>query len=160
MKNKALFLDRDGVINKEINYLYKIDDFVFNKGIFRICKHFSLNGYKIIIITNQAGIARGYYDIDDFKILNNWMIKQFLKEKLKLMQFIFVHIILILLGNCRKPNPGMIFKAQKEYNIDLSKSILIGDKKSDISAGENAGIKINLKIKKNNLTSIFEKYKI
>ena len=130
MKNKALFLDRDGVINKEINYLYKIDDFVFNKGIFRICKHFSLNGYKIIIITNQAGIARGYYDIDDFKILNNWMIKQFLKRKIKIDAVYFCphHPDFTRESNCRKPNPGMIFKAQKEYNIDLSKSILIGDK--------------------------------
>ena len=62
------------------------------------------------------------------------------------MQFILSTSLILLESNCRKPNPGMIFKSQKEYNIDLSKSILIGDKKSDISAGENAGIKINLKI--------------
>ena len=66
MKEKALFLDRDGVINKEVNYLFKIEDFIFNKGIFSLCKKFQDKGYKIIVVTNQAGIARGFYKENDF----------------------------------------------------------------------------------------------
>ena len=66
MKSKALFLDRDGVINKEINYLYCIEDFIFNDEIFELCQNYQKNGYKIFIITNQAGISRGYYKENDF----------------------------------------------------------------------------------------------
>ena len=80
MPIKTIFLDRDGIINKEVNYLHKIDDFEFMDGIFDCCVHFNNLGYKIIIITNQSGIARGYFTEKDFQKLNQWMLNQF-KEK-------------------------------------------------------------------------------
>lgn len=139
---KALFLDRDGVINIEKNYLYKIEDFEFIDGIFDLCKTYQQDGYIIIVITNQAGIARGYYTEDDFYNLTQWMIEEF-KHKGILISKVYHcphHPEFTGECQCRKPNPGMILSAQKEFDIDLDNSILVGDKISDVEAGINAGI--------------------
>ncbi|MCT7433172.1 D-glycero-beta-D-manno-heptose 1,7-bisphosphate 7-phosphatase [Aliarcobacter cryaerophilus] len=145
MMNKALFLDRDGVINKEKNYLYKIEDFEFIDGVFETCKYFQDKGYLIIIITNQAGIARGKYTEDDYQILTDWMIKKFEKKEIKISKVYYCphHPHFSGKCQCRKPNPGMILQAQNDFDIDLSQSILVGDKNSDIEAGINSGIKMN-----------------
>lgn len=145
--NKALFLDRDGVINKEKNYLYKIEDFEFIDGVFETCKYFQSLGYLIIIITNQAGIAREKYTEEDFNILTKWMMKEFLKEGINISKVYYCphHPDFSAECACRKPKPKMILDAQKEFNIDLKNSILVGDKNSDIEAG------INAKIVNNNL---------
>ena len=143
--NKALFLDRDGVVNKEKNYLYKIEDFEFIDGVFETCKYFQDRGYLIIIITNQAGIARGKYTEKDFEILTKWMIKEFEKENIKISKVYHCphHPDFNCECECRKPKPKMILDAQKEFNIALSNSILVGDKNSDIEAGIKAGIHQN-----------------
>lgn len=143
--NKALFLDRDGVINKEKNYLYKIEDFEFIDGVFETCKYFQDKGYLIIIITNQAGIARGKYTEDDYQILTDWMIKEFEKKNIKISKVYHCPHHPDFSGDCecRKPNPGMILQAKKDFDIDLSQSILVGDKNSDIEAGIKGGIVMN-----------------
>ena len=140
--NKALFLDRDGVVNKEKNYLYKIEDFEFINGVFETCRYFQDKGYLIIIITNQAGIARGKYTEKDFEILTDWMIKEFEKENIKISKVYHCphHPDFSSECECRKPKPKMILDAQKEFDIDLKNSILVGDKNSDIEAGFSAGI--------------------
>jgi D-glycero-D-manno-heptose 1,7-bisphosphate phosphatase len=142
---KALFLDRDGVINKEKNYLYKIDDFEFIDGVFEICKYFQDKGYLIIVITNQAGIARGKYSEADFNKLTKWMIQEFEKQNIKISKVYYCPHHPDFTGECecRKPKPKMILDAQQEFNIDLAHSILVGDKNSDIEAGINVGIKNN-----------------
>ncbi|MBP7507274.1 MAG: HAD family hydrolase [Prolixibacteraceae bacterium] len=138
----ALFLDRDGVINEEINYLYKIEDFVFITEIFNICNFYQQNGYKIIVITNQAGIAREKYTEEDLKILNDWMTCQFYERGIKIDKIYHCphHPDFTGYCECRKPNPGMILRATEELDLDLSRSVLIGDKDSDLEAGINAGI--------------------
>jgi D-glycero-D-manno-heptose 1,7-bisphosphate phosphatase len=143
--SKALFLDRDGVVNKEKNYLYKIEDFEFIDGVFETCKYFQSKGYLIIIITNQAGIARGKYTKQDFEILTEWMMKEFQKENIIISQVYHCPHHPEYSGECecRKPNIGMLKEAQKEFNINMAQSILVGDKNSDIEAGINAGIKTN-----------------
>jgi D-glycero-D-manno-heptose 1,7-bisphosphate phosphatase len=145
---KALFLDRDGVINIDKNYVYKIEDFEFIDGIFDTCKTYQANDYLIFVITNQAGIARGFYTEDDFWKLTDWMVAQFAKNGVTITKVYFCphHPKFTGKCDCRKPNPGMILKAQQEFNIDLSNSTLIGDKQSDIDAGSNAGI-LNLILK-------------
>lgn len=143
--NKALFLDRDGVINKEKNYLYKIEDFEFIDGVFETCKYFQDREYLIVIITNQAGIARGKYTEVEYQILTNWMINEFEKKGIKISKVYHCphHPEFSAECECRKPKPGMILLAQKEFNIDLRQSILVGDKNSDIEAGINAGVGMN-----------------
>lgn len=146
--NKALFLDRDGVVNKEKNYLYKIEDFEFIDGVFETCKYFQDRGYLIIIITNQAGIARGKYTEEDFEILTKWMKKEFNNENIKISKVYHCPHHPDFNGECecRKPKSKMILDAQKEFDIDLENSILVGDKNSDIEAGINAGVKLNYMI--------------
>ena len=145
---KALFLDRDGVVNKEKNYLYEIEDFEFINGVFEACKYFQDKGYLIIIITNQAGIARGKYTEKDFLKLTNWMLKEFKKQNIKITKVYYCphHPDFNVECNCRKPNPGMILEAKKEFDIDLNQSILVGDKNSDIETGIKVGIKSNFLI--------------
>jgi D-glycero-D-manno-heptose 1,7-bisphosphate phosphatase len=140
--NKALFLDRDGVVNEEINYLYKIEDFKFIDGIFDLCKYYQSLGYLIIIVTNQSGIARNYYSVDDFNKLTIWMNEKFLENGISLSHVYYCphHPEISALCSCRKPKPGMLLQAAQEFNINLSDSILIGDKERDIEAGINAGL--------------------
>jgi len=143
----ALFLDRDGVINVEKNYVHKIKDFEFVSGIFEFCQTALANEYHIFVVTNQAGIGRGYYTTKDFERLNCWMVSEFKKRGITITD----------VYSCpfhpdagvgkfkrdsfdRKPNPGMILKASSSYNIDLQSSILVGDKESDIQAAKNAGV--------------------
>lgn len=152
---RALFLDRDGVINVEKNYLYKIKDFEFNKGIFELCKYFQKLNYKIFIITNQSGIARGLYSLDDLKRLHDWMLSHFFKNKIIIDKIYFCphHPEFDCNCECRKPSPGLIFKARDEFNLNLAESVLIGDRKTDIIAGKNAGVGNTFLIKKNKLLS-------
>ena len=140
---KALFLDRDGVINKEKKYLYKIDEFEFIDGVFETCRFFQNLGYLIIVITNQAGIARGKYTEKDFSTLTKWMIEGFKKENISISKVYHCPHHPDFGSECasRKPSPKMIFDAANEFDIDLSQSILVGDKNSDIEAGLEAGIK-------------------
>ena len=141
-KSKALFLDRDGVINIEKDYLYKIDDFEFIDGIFELCQHYQSNDFKIFVVTNQSGIARGYYNENDFEKLSLWMKEQFINNGINILKIYHCPHHPDISGecSCRKPYPGMLLSANKEFDIDLSKSIIIGDKERDIEAGLNAGL--------------------
>jgi D-glycero-D-manno-heptose 1,7-bisphosphate phosphatase len=147
-KNKALFLDRDGVVNVEKNYVYKIADFEFIPEIFGITKSYSDRGFLIFIITNQAGIARNFYTEDDVKRLHTWMAGQFRKRGIIITEVFFCPHHPDFTGECecRKPNPGMILEAVRKYDINPSESVLIGDKESDIEAGMKAGIGKNIYI--------------
>lgn len=139
--NKALFLDRDGVINIDYGHVYKAEDFVFYDGIFDICKKYQDEGYLIFVISNQAGIAKGMYQLEDLEKLDSYMKDVFLKKEIKITNSYYCPHKSEDKCNCRKPEPGLILKAKNDYDIDLENSILIGDKMSDLEAGNKAGIK-------------------
>lgn len=144
---KAVFLDRDGVINIEKDYLYKIEDFEFINGVFSTLKTLQDNGYKLFIITNQSGIGRGYYSKEDFEKLTSWMLAEFLKKDIIISQ-----VELCPHGpndncSCRKPKIGMIENILKNHEIDLENSWLIGDKESDIKCAKNAKIAHTIQVK-------------
>ena len=140
MPIKTIFLDRDGVINKEVNYLHRMEDFEFIEGIFEACKHFLKLGYKIIIVTNQSGIARGHFKENDYHNLSNWMLKQFQKRSIEILDIFYCPHGPESDCSCRKPKPGMFIKAQDKYDINMTNSWLIGDKEDDIIAGISSGI--------------------
>jgi D-glycero-D-manno-heptose 1,7-bisphosphate phosphatase len=144
---KVIFLDRDGVINKDIGYLYKISEFEFIDGIFEACKYFNKIGYKIIIITNQSGIHRGYFSLNEFEALTSWVLDQFKKMDINILDIFFCPHGPNSSCYCRKPKPGMIFEANSKYNIDLKSSWMIGDKEEDIETANNAGVNNTILIK-------------
>ena len=124
MTIRTIFLDRDGVINKEINYLYKIEDFEFIAGVFETCKYLINNNFQIIIITNQSGISRGYYTEAQYNILNNWMLEQFKKNNISILDVLHCPHMPDSNCDCRKPKPGMLIAAKNKYNIDMQNSWL------------------------------------
>ena len=151
MPIKTIFLDRDGVINKEVNYLSKIDDFKFIDGVFETCYFFKNLGFEIIIVTNQSGIARGYFSENDFKLINNWMINQFKLNNVEILDVFFCPHGPKSKCSCRKPKPGMLVDAQNKYHIDIEKSWMIGDKETDIEAANLAGIKNTILLRSGHL---------
>jgi D-glycero-D-manno-heptose 1,7-bisphosphate phosphatase len=146
-RTRALFLDRDGVINTEKNYLYRIEDVEFVDGIFALCKAAAERSYRIIVITNQSGIARGYYKENDLQKLTEWMIREFAGRNIEISAlYACPHLadadLTAYRRDCpaRKPNPGMLLRAQKDFKLDMGKSIFIGDKNCDMEAGMRARV--------------------
>jgi D-glycero-D-manno-heptose 1,7-bisphosphate phosphatase len=146
---KALFLDRDGVVNKEIGHLFQKKDFVFLDGIFEVCARFQNKGFLIIIVTNQAGIAKGLYTEADYRSLTNWMTGKFNKKSVKIDAVFHCphHPEYSSKCNCRKPLPGMFLSAQEELGISLKESIMVGDKNTDIEAAISAGVGKNFLVR-------------
>ena len=140
MLNKAIFLDRDGVINEEVNYLHKVDNFIFINGIFEACQHYLKLDYKIIIITNQSGISRGYYSIKDYQNLTKWMLNQFENKGISILDTFYCSHLPESNCSCRKPKPGMFITAKNKYDIDMAQSWMIGDRETDSEAANAAGI--------------------
>ena len=147
LQKKIIFLDRDGVINYDHGYVGEIEKFEFIDGIFEACNHFSKLGYEIVIITNQSGIARKYFSQKDFLNLTKWMKEKFNENGINILKVYYCPHGPEDNCACRKPNIGMIIQANNDFNIDLKKSWLIGDKISDIQTAINANIKNNILIK-------------
>jgi D-glycero-D-manno-heptose 1,7-bisphosphate phosphatase len=137
---KTIFLDRDGVINEEVNYLFKKQDFKFIDGVFEACKYFLDMDYEIIIVTNQSGISRGYYSENDYFLITDWMLKKFKDYGIKILDVFYCPHNPKSNCKCRKPKPGMFINAQIKHNIDMNNSWMIGDKEIDITAANSAGI--------------------
>jgi len=137
---KVFFLDRDGVINKDIGYLHKISDLEFIEGIFELCSIVSRFGYKIIIVTNQSGIGRGYFSKKDFIELTRFIKLTFKQKGIKIKDIFYCPHTAEDNCSCRKPLPGMFIEAIRKYNIDVANSWVIGDSERDIEAAIGAGI--------------------
>ncbi|ACM93290.1 D,D-heptose 1,7-bisphosphate phosphatase [Nautilia profundicola AmH] len=157
---KAAFLDRDGVINIDTGYVGRIKDFKFKDGIFELLKLLQNLGFSLFIVTNQSGIARGYYSEEDFYKLTEWMKEEFKKKgiEIKDVRFCPHHPNITGECECRKPKPGMILDLAKEYGIDLKNSIMIGDSDRDIEAAKRAGIEKTFKVEES-LYDIIKKIK-
>ena len=147
-KNKALFLDRDGVINHDFGYVYKKENFIFRSEIFDICAKALLCKFKIIVVTNQSGIGQNLYKKKDFDLLNKFMIEKFLEKNIKIKDIYYCPYhpskgkgSYLKDSYNRKPNPGMIVQASKDHLINLNESIMIGDKETDYKAAINAKLK-------------------
>lgn len=145
--HKAVFLDRDGVINEDRGYVYKIEDFHFIDGSLQACRRLHELGYKLIIATNQSGIGRGYFTESDYQALNSWMLTRFREQKIPISAVYYCpyhpqHGV----GDYRrespyrKPGPQMLLDAASEHRLDLHHSFLVGDKPSDLVAAREAGI--------------------
>jgi D-glycero-D-manno-heptose 1,7-bisphosphate phosphatase len=148
MKQRALFLDRDGVINHEVGYLHRVEEVRFVDGIFSLCRTAAALGYRLIVVTNQAGIARGFYSEADFDLLMAWMKDAFHAEGVELdavyhCPFHPEHGI----GKYkqehedRKPGTGMLRRGVREFGVELQASVMVGDRCTDIAAANAAGLR-------------------
>jgi D-glycero-D-manno-heptose 1,7-bisphosphate phosphatase len=142
-----IFIDRDGVINIEKNYLYKIKDFEFCPYVIESLQELQNIGYKFIIVTNQSGIGRGYYTEEDFNKLTNYMLDLFKKNNIKILDIFHCPHNPNDNCNCRKPKIGMFESAKQKYDINTSKTIMIGDKNSDMLFAKNSKIKTKILVK-------------
>lgn len=147
MRRKALFLDRDGVINLDGTYVHRIDDFTFIDGIFEVLKWFQDHDFLLVVVTNQAGIGRGMYSEHDFRVLTDWMLRHFRQKGIRISGVYYCPYHPVAgIGRykrdapCRKPNPGMIIQATRDFRISLAESVLVGDQPTDIHAGLRAGV--------------------
>ena len=140
MKTKALFLDRDGIVNLDHGYVYKIEDFEFIEGIFDLLHLFSKQGYLFFIVTNQSGIGRGYYTQEEFNTLTQWMLEQFEAQGITIEEVRYCPHTPQEHCTCRKPETGMVDAILERYTLDLGSSWMMGDKQSDIDLATNVGI--------------------
>jgi len=153
-RNRALFLDRDGVINADKGYVGHVQAFEFLPGIFELVRGAQRLGFVPIVVTNQAGIGRGYYSETDFQTLTDWMLGELRARGVGIGR----------VYHCpyhptegvgeyrresfdRKPNPGMLFRARDDFALDLARSVLIGDRDSDLAAGRAAGVGFNVRLR-------------
>lgn len=140
---RAVFLDRDGTINEECDYLFRAEDCRFIPGVVNAVKRLNDAGFLVVVVTNQSGVARGYYGADDIVALHGWMAGQLAASGAHVDAWYFCphhpEYGDIKDCDCRKPFPGMLLQAAAEHGIDLTSSWMVGDKIADIEAGNAAG---------------------
>ena len=149
---KAVFIDRDGVINSDEGhyYIYRVADFKINPDVVEGLKMLKQAGFELIIVTNQGGVAKGIYTIEDVNEVHQYLKNQLSKDDIQILDIkVCPHHESVSVCTCRKPSPEMILQAIKKHNIDANHSYLIGDSKRDIEAGERAGLKRCFKINSN-----------
>lgn len=146
--NGVVFLDRDGVINADIGYLWRREDFVWIPGAPAAIRLFNERGRPVVVVTNQSGVARGYYTEQDVESLHRWMNAELNRQGARIDAFYFCphHPDGAIpeytrVCDCRKPQPGMLLQAMEDWRADPAKSVLIGDKESDVAAAAAAGIR-------------------
>ena len=154
---KAFFLDRDGTLNVEVDYLYRCEDFALIDGALEAVRRIHEAGFLAVVVSNQAGIARGKYTLNDVKKLEKYMCEVMGKADPMAVPDGFYYCPhhpskgtvpeLVKECSCRKPSPGMLLQAQKELKIDLASSYMIGDKLSDVEAGIRAGCRESIFVK-------------
>ena len=143
----VVFLDRDGVVNTDIGYLWRREDLAWIPGAPEAIRLFNERGWPVVVITNQSGVARGYYREEDVQSLHLWMNAELNKLGARIDAFYFCphHPKGAVTEytrecDCRKPQPGMILQAMEDWQADPATSFLIGDKDSDVAAATAAGI--------------------
>ena len=144
---RVAFLDRDGVVNRDLGYVHRREQFEFLPGAIFGMRQLVRAGFALIVVTNQSGIARGYYDTGAFNWLTAWMEKELAQAGAPLLAVYHcphhpdgVIPSLAIHCHCRKPEPGMLLRARDEHGINMADSIMVGDKTSDIRAGKAAGV--------------------
>lgn len=140
-------MDRDGIINVDRDFVHRISDFEFREGIFDVARLAHANGLLLIVVTNQSGIARGFYSEDDFATLTAWMCQRFEDEDAPIDRVYhcpvhpdFPRAEHAKFESWRKPAPGMLLQAAQDFDIDLSASFMMGDRRSDLQAANAAGV--------------------
>ncbi|GMQ80174.1 MAG: D-glycero-beta-D-manno-heptose 1,7-bisphosphate 7-phosphatase [Planctomycetia bacterium] len=136
----AVFLDRDGVINVDKSFVFRVADFQFAEGVLRILPEYVRQGYRIIVVTNQSGIGRGLFGPADFHRVSAWMQRRLAEHGAPVTAVYHCPHLPEDSCLCRKPAPGLLLRAAEQHQIDLGRSWLVGDRETDIEAGHRAGV--------------------
>ena len=140
--NKAVFLDRDGVINKERGYTHRLEDFEILPDLINALRLLKQKGYLLIVVSNQSGIAQNLYKQEEVEVLHKFMSDEFIKNGIKLEEIYYcIHHPTVSNCICRKPDSLFIEKSLARFDIDPAQSFFIGDKDRDIEAAGKAGVK-------------------
>jgi len=140
---RVLFLDRDGVVNQDKHFVSRIEDISFVEGIFQICKYFKAQGFEIVIITNQSGIARKLFSEQDFQIVMTFILEEFKRNGIEILDFFYCPHGPDDKCECRKPLPGLFTQAFQKFNVLVEDCLSIGDRERDVLAAISAGIPQN-----------------
>ncbi len=147
MRRRAAFLDRDGVINVDRDYVWRQDEFEFLPGVFEAARELKAMDFALVVVTNQSGIGRGLYTEADFMQLTRWVEARFVAERAALTATYFcphhpmaAHDKYRVVCDCRKPAPGMLLAAARDLGLDLGASVLFGDKITDLESARAASI--------------------
>lgn len=151
LKSKAIFLDRDGTINEDYGYVYKLSDLELIEGVTKELTRLQDKGYLLIIVTNQSGIGRKKYTYEEAQHFNEGLLRVLKKEKVFITDIFMCPHTPDENCECRKPKSEMLREAIKKYGIDPKRSYMLGDKMSDVECGQNAGVRSFLITQKNDL---------
>ena len=157
-KIKAIFFDRDNTLIFDKGYMYKIEDLKFFPKTFEVLRELKTRGYKFFIFSNQSGIGRGYFEEKDMHRFHAEMEKHFNAEGIEFVEYLFCPHPPVDNCDCRKPSPKILIEAIKKYNINPNLSYMVGDRQSDIDAGEGAGL-TSILIKEDHIDEILSKIK-
>ncbi len=146
---KAVFLDRDGVINYDVGYPHKLEHLRLIEGVDTALLNLQNAGFELFIVSNQSGVGRGYFDRLAVENFNLSLLCKLEKKGIDIKDVKYCPHIPADKCSCRKPEPGMILSLLTRYNLDPSSCFMVGDKKTDIAAGQKAGLKKNFKVKTN-----------
>ena len=138
--NRAVFLDRDGVLNEERNYLHRVEDVVIVPGASLALKQLLDAGFKLFIVSNQSGVGRGYFSLADVEKIHAHLTVEFARSSVRFERIFFAPEAPDQPSWGRKPSPLFLFDARDEFGLDLAQSYMIGDKLSDLECGWNAGV--------------------
>ena len=157
---KAIFLDRDGTINVDVDYLHQIDQLEFIDGTIEALALLKMQGYRLIVISNQSGIGRGYFGVQEVEQLHAYMNHVLQEHHAEVDAFYYCPHIEQDMCSCRKPRTGLIDRAVEEWNIDLSRSYMVGDREADVMTAVNAGCRYGLLLSGHRVSGILqERYK-
>jgi len=145
--NRAIFLDRDGVLIQEKHYLHRVEDVAFIPGVMAAARQLQDAGFKLFIVTNQSGVGRGYFTIADVEKVNAHIGREFARQGVTFQKIYIAPEAPDKPSRGRKPSPQFLFDARDEFNLDLSRSFMIGDKLIDLETGWNAGVQQSILVR-------------
>lgn len=154
---KAVFLDRDGTINEEVNYLHECHKLKFIPGTMEALRLLKEKGYLLIVVTNQSGVGRGYFSKEDVDRVHEYMNDLLRTEGAEIDGFYYCPHVEEDKCACRKPQTGLYLKAQEDFNIDFRQSYMVGDKITDILAAEKLGCGVGLVLSGHDISESYQK---